>query len=30
VPNAEVVIEQNQGHLSDPEVVVERYSWLVR
>ena len=30
VPNAEVVIEQNQGHLSDPEVVVERYSWLVQ
>jgi pimeloyl-ACP methyl ester carboxylesterase len=29
VPNAEVVIEETRGHIPDPELVVERYSWLV-
>lgn len=29
VPNAEVVIEEAQGHIPDPELVVERYNWLV-
>jgi pimeloyl-ACP methyl ester carboxylesterase len=29
VPNAEVVIEEAKGHIPDPELVVERYTWLV-
>ena len=29
VPNAEVVVEETKGHIPDPELVVERYSWLV-
>jgi pimeloyl-ACP methyl ester carboxylesterase len=29
VPNAEVVVEESKGHIQDPELVVERYSWLV-
>jgi pimeloyl-ACP methyl ester carboxylesterase len=28
VPRAEVVIEEDKGHIPDPELVVERYSWL--
>jgi pimeloyl-ACP methyl ester carboxylesterase len=30
VANAEVVIEDETGHLPDPAVVAERYGWLVR
>jgi pimeloyl-ACP methyl ester carboxylesterase len=30
VPGAEVVIEEASGHLPDPAVITERYSWLVR
>jgi pimeloyl-ACP methyl ester carboxylesterase len=30
VPNAEVVIQQESGHLPDPAVITERYAWLVR
>lgn len=30
VPNAEVVIEEEAGHLPDPEVVTERFRWLVQ
>ena len=29
VPHAEVVVEQSEGHLPDPRVVIERYRWLV-
>jgi pimeloyl-ACP methyl ester carboxylesterase len=29
VPRAEVVVEEDKGHLPDPDLVVERYSWLV-
>ena len=29
VPGATVVVEQAQGHLSDPDTVVERMRWLV-
>jgi pimeloyl-ACP methyl ester carboxylesterase len=29
VPGAEVVVEETRGHIPDPELVVERYSWLV-
>jgi pimeloyl-ACP methyl ester carboxylesterase len=29
VPNAEVVVEEAKGHIADPELVVERYAWLV-
>jgi pimeloyl-ACP methyl ester carboxylesterase len=29
VPGVEVVIEEAKGHIPDPELVVERYSWLV-
>ncbi len=30
VPNADVVIEEVQGHFPNPEVVTERYAWLVQ
>jgi pimeloyl-ACP methyl ester carboxylesterase len=30
VPNAEVVIQQESGHLPDPAVITEHYAWLVR
>jgi pimeloyl-ACP methyl ester carboxylesterase len=30
VPGAEVVIEEAQGHIPDPDLVTERYAWLVR
>jgi pimeloyl-ACP methyl ester carboxylesterase len=30
VPGAEVVVEEDHGHLSDPDLVTERYGWLVR
>jgi pimeloyl-ACP methyl ester carboxylesterase len=30
VPNAEVVIEEESGHLPDPAVITERFGWLVR
>jgi pimeloyl-ACP methyl ester carboxylesterase len=30
VPNAEVVIDEQGGHLSDPNLVTERYGWLVQ
>jgi pimeloyl-ACP methyl ester carboxylesterase len=30
VPGAEVVVEEGHGHLSDPDLVTERYGWLVR
>jgi pimeloyl-ACP methyl ester carboxylesterase len=30
VPNAEVVIEEESGHLPDPAVISERYGWLVQ
>ncbi len=30
VPGAEVVVEEAQGHIPDPDLVTERYSWLVR
>jgi pimeloyl-ACP methyl ester carboxylesterase len=30
VPDAEVVVEQEQGHLPDPALVKERYGWLVK
>jgi pimeloyl-ACP methyl ester carboxylesterase len=30
VPRAEVIVEHDQGHLPDPDVVVERYGWLVQ
>jgi pimeloyl-ACP methyl ester carboxylesterase len=30
VPNAEVVIEEEAGHLPDPAVITERYGWLVQ
>jgi pimeloyl-ACP methyl ester carboxylesterase len=29
VPGAEVMIEEAQGHIPDPDLVVERYGWLV-
>jgi hypothetical protein len=29
VPNATVVVEQSQGHLTDPDRVVELTRWLV-
>ena len=29
VPGAEVVVEEEQGHLPDPALVKERYGWLV-
>jgi pimeloyl-ACP methyl ester carboxylesterase len=30
VPNAEVVIEEQGGHLPDPNLVAERFGWLVQ
>jgi pimeloyl-ACP methyl ester carboxylesterase len=30
VPNAEVIVEEGRGHLPDPELVTERYGWLVQ
>jgi pimeloyl-ACP methyl ester carboxylesterase len=30
VPNAEVIVEESHGHIPDPEVIVEWYSWLAR
>jgi len=30
VPGAEVIVEEARGHLPDPGVVVERFSWLVQ
>lgn len=30
VPGAEVVIEEGHGHIPDPDLVTERYGWLVR
>jgi pimeloyl-ACP methyl ester carboxylesterase len=30
IPNAEVVIEEESGHLPDPDVITERYGWLVQ
>jgi pimeloyl-ACP methyl ester carboxylesterase len=30
VPNAEVVVEEHRGHLPDPDLVAERYGWLVQ
>lgn len=30
VPNAEAVIDQQGGHMADPNLVTERYDWLVQ
>jgi pimeloyl-ACP methyl ester carboxylesterase len=30
VPNAEVVIDEQGGHFSAPDVVAERFGWLVQ
>jgi pimeloyl-ACP methyl ester carboxylesterase len=30
VPNAEVVVEEHGGHMPDPDLVTERYGWLVQ
>jgi pimeloyl-ACP methyl ester carboxylesterase len=30
VPNAEVVIDEQGGHLPDPNLVTERFAWLVQ
>jgi pimeloyl-ACP methyl ester carboxylesterase len=30
VPGAEVVVEEEQGHIPDPDLVKERYGWLVQ
>lgn len=30
VPGAEVVVEEAQGHIPDPDLVSERYAWLVQ
>lgn len=30
VPGAEVVVEEDHGHIADPDLVTERYGWLVR
>jgi pimeloyl-ACP methyl ester carboxylesterase len=30
IPGAEVVAEQEQGHISDPNLVTERLGWLVQ
>jgi pimeloyl-ACP methyl ester carboxylesterase len=30
VPEAEVIIEEDHGHIPDPDLVVERYGWLVQ
>jgi hypothetical protein len=30
VPGAEVVVEEALGHFPDPDLVTERFDWLVR
>jgi pimeloyl-ACP methyl ester carboxylesterase len=30
VPGAEVVVEERSGHIADPDLVGERYAWLVQ
>jgi pimeloyl-ACP methyl ester carboxylesterase len=30
VPNADVIVEEHRGHISDPALVTERYGWLVQ
>jgi pimeloyl-ACP methyl ester carboxylesterase len=30
VPDAQVVVEEQRGHLPDPDLVAERYGWLVQ
>jgi hypothetical protein len=30
VPNAEAVIDEQGGHMPDPNLVTERFSWLVQ
>jgi pimeloyl-ACP methyl ester carboxylesterase len=30
VPGAEVVVDQDRGHIDNPDVVAERYGWLVK
>jgi hypothetical protein len=30
VPNAEAVIDDEGGHMPDPSLVKERFSWLVQ
>jgi hypothetical protein len=30
VPGAEVVIEDNQGHLPDPDSILEIFRWLAQ
>jgi hypothetical protein len=30
VPGAEVVVDENRGHLDDLDLVTERYGWLVK
>jgi len=30
VPNAEVVIDEQGGHMPDPNLVTERFGWLVQ
>jgi pimeloyl-ACP methyl ester carboxylesterase len=30
VPNAEVVVEEDLGHLGHPDLIGERYEWLVQ
>ena len=30
VPGAEVVVEEEQGHIPDPDLVKERYGWLIQ
>jgi len=30
VPNAEPVIDEQAGHFPDPNVVTERFGWLVQ
>jgi pimeloyl-ACP methyl ester carboxylesterase len=30
VPNADVVVEQDLGHMGHPDLVAERLAWLVR
>jgi pimeloyl-ACP methyl ester carboxylesterase len=30
VPNAEVVVEEHGGHFPDPNLITERYGWLVQ
>jgi hypothetical protein len=30
VPDAEVIIDEQGGHMPDPDLVTERFGWLVR